>query len=48
MRASNLQLVLPLGLHETCEETQQEWLMNLVEFISLVNDKQSTSFKIAK
>lgn len=36
MRAMNLQLVLPSALHETFRPEQQDWLMNLGEFLRLV------------
>lgn len=40
MRTSNLQLVVPKGVHETYTATQQKWLMNLREFIELVKERQ--------
>jgi len=42
MRAKSLQLVIPLGLHETYRQPQREWLMNVSDFIRLVSDRQTT------
>jgi len=39
MVANGLQLVLPRGLHVTYREKQQNWLMDLEDFISLVREK---------
>ena len=41
MKAKNLQLVLPQSLHQTYKSSQQNWLMNLQEFVGLVSSKQS-------
>ncbi len=40
MQEKNLQLVLPADIHKTYLEDQQEWLMNLNEFIMLVKENQ--------
>ncbi len=40
MRHKRLQLVLPKNLHQTYLSSQQEWLMNLSEFIDLVSRRQ--------
>jgi hypothetical protein len=40
MRATQLQLILPQPLHETFREAQQDWLMNVSEFIELVRGRQ--------
>lgn len=40
MKSNNLRLVLPQPLHETFSPTQQEWLMNLENFIGLVKERQ--------
>ncbi len=40
MVANNLQLVLPGGLHKTYQEVQQQWLMDLESFITLVKEKE--------
>ena len=40
MIANRLQLVLPKGLHETYRENQRTWLMDLNEFIYLVQKRQ--------
>lgn len=40
MRDKNLQLVLPTNLHNSYLESQKGWLMNLCEFISLVQERQ--------
>lgn len=40
MQANNLQLILPKHIHSSYKPRQQEWLMNLSEFISFVQDKQ--------
>lgn len=39
MEASNLQLVLPEGLHPTYSTDQQQWLMDLGGFIALVQSR---------
>ena len=41
MRAKSLQLVIPRGLHETYKEGQRDWLMNVTDFIALVEHKQA-------
>lgn len=40
MRAKNLQLVIPQGLHESYKPQQQSWLMNVAEFIDLARHRQ--------
>lgn len=40
MIANRLQLVLPRGLHETYRESQRAWLMDLDEFIKLIQKRQ--------
>lgn len=40
MKASNLQLVLPSSIHASYLEDQKKWLMNLKDFISVVQDRQ--------
>ena len=40
MKTKKLQLVLPKNLHHTYTDEQQEWLMNLSEFVELVLDRQ--------
>ncbi|MGJ3232002.1 MAG: type II restriction endonuclease [Oceanicaulis sp.] len=39
MAASDLQLILPEGLHATYAPSQQHALMSLDEFIQLVRDR---------
>jgi hypothetical protein len=39
MQALDVQLVLPRSLHETYRPAQQGWLMNLEEFLKLVNER---------
>lgn len=41
MRAENVQLVLPLGLHSTFTAKQQNWLMNVGSFVNLVRSRQT-------
>lgn len=41
MKAKNLQLVLPQSLHSTFQPPQQEWLLNLEEFIKIVKKRKS-------
>jgi EcoRII C terminal len=41
MRAKQLQLVLPASLHETYREKQQQWLMNVRQFLELVRARQT-------
>jgi hypothetical protein len=40
MRAKNLQLVIPRGLHESYRPTQQAWLIDVSDFVALVADRQ--------
>lgn len=40
MRAKNLQLVLPRGLHDTYTPVQQAWLMDITAFIALLRERQ--------
>lgn len=40
MRKRNLQLVLPKALHSTYKEGQQKWLMDVSQFLKLVEDRQ--------
>ena len=40
MKAGNVQLVVPSGLHPTYQPSQQAWLMNVTQFIELVADRQ--------
>lgn len=42
MRSSNLQLVLPQGVHRTYNPDQQDWLMNLEGFLDFVKVKQAS------
>lgn len=46
MKAQNLQLILPLALHDTYRESQRTWLMNLGEFISLTKERQNKGASI--
>jgi hypothetical protein len=41
MQDKKLQLVLPKNLHDTYIESQKGWLMNLCEFIALVQERQN-------
>lgn len=41
MRDKKLQLVLPKNLHDSYLESQKVWLMNLCEFIALVQERQN-------
>lgn len=43
MQEKNLQLVLPEAIHETFLAEQQEWLLNLGDFVGLVKDRQITA-----
>ncbi len=40
MRAKNLQLVLPRGLHETYTPEQQAWLMDISSFMAMLRERQ--------
>ena len=40
MRCSNLQLVIPKGIHETYPENERKWLMSIEEFIDYIQAKQ--------
>ena len=46
MIANNLQLVIPQELHLTYKSTQQEWLVNVQEFLDFVKVKQFASRKL--
>ncbi|ENY80152.1 type II restriction endonuclease, partial [Sphingopyxis sp. MC1] len=41
MQAKQLQLVLPRDLHATYKPEQQAWLMNISDFIRLVQSRQT-------
>ncbi|WP_441242754.1 type II restriction endonuclease [Tardiphaga sp. 768_D3_N2_1] len=41
MKAKQLQLVLPASLHTTYREAQRSWLMNVEDFVKVVQAKQS-------
>jgi hypothetical protein len=41
MRAKHLQLVLPASLHTTYREAQRSWLMNVEDFVKLVQARQT-------
>ena len=43
MQTKALQLVLPIGIHNTYTESQRGWLMNVAEFIRLVDERQQMS-----
>ena len=43
MRAKNLQLVLPRGLHKTYTPEQQTWLMDISSFTALVRERQDVA-----
>lgn len=40
MQANSLQLVVPEGIHQTYRQAQKEWLMNVSEFVELVQERQ--------
>ena len=42
MQAKKLQLVVPKRLHNTYRLTQQSWLMDVADFISVVRSRQET------
>lgn len=41
IRDSNLQLVVPKGLHQTFLDNQRDWLMSMKDFINVVQTKQT-------
>ena len=43
MRSRDLQLILPLGVHETYRKEQRSWLMNVREFVELVRQRQNVA-----
>ncbi|MET4090591.1 type II restriction endonuclease [Bradyrhizobium sp. S3.5.5] len=43
MQAKHLQLVLPSSLHQTYREGQRPWLMNVDQFISLIQSRQNST-----
>lgn len=43
MRSHNVQLVLPLQLHETYRDKQRAWLMSIRDFIELTSERQRKS-----
>jgi hypothetical protein len=40
MQSNNLQLVVPVALHNTYSPRQQNWLMNLTDFVGLLKKRQ--------
>lgn len=40
MQSQNLQLVLPAPIHQTYKPEQREWLMDLVDFIELIKERE--------
>ncbi|MGR6730269.1 type II restriction endonuclease, partial [Aeromonas veronii] len=40
MKNRNLQLVVPQSIHTTYKADQQKWLMNVANFIGLVEERQ--------
>lgn len=46
MQTNQLQLVLPKSLHQTYSQDQQDWLLNLSSFISLVKERQENYFSL--
>ncbi len=40
MRAKDLQLILPASLHTTYRETQKGWLMNVKDFVKVIQSRQ--------
>jgi len=43
MKNRNLQLVIPKALHTTYKDTQQMWLMDVAQFIKMVEERQKNS-----
>ena len=43
MKYNHLQLVVPETIHNTYTERQQEWLMNVTEFIEMLQFRQRGS-----
>jgi hypothetical protein len=41
MRTNNLQLVVPRGLHNTYDDVQKAWLVDLEGFIGTIREKQA-------
>lgn len=41
MKVKQLQLVIPAAIHGTYKPVQQTWLMNVSEFVNLVEEKQA-------
>jgi hypothetical protein len=41
MRANKLQLVVPRGLHNTYDDAQKAWLLDLAGFIGTIRGKQA-------
>lgn len=44
MKFNELQLVIPQSIHETYLKEQQEWLINLADFIDILKRKQNSIF----
>jgi hypothetical protein len=40
MKKRNLQLVIPRAIHSTYKESQRVWLMDVSQFIKMVEDRQ--------
>jgi len=46
MRSNNLQLVVPSAIQESYSEQQRKWLINMEDFVKLVQEKQSKTFPV--
>jgi DNA mismatch endonuclease, patch repair protein len=40
MKAKHLQLVVPVAIHDTYKASQQDWLMDVADFVELVRTRQ--------
>lgn len=41
MKAHNLQLVLPKSLHQSYNQNQRSWLMDIKDFLGLIKERQT-------
>lgn len=41
MKSKQLQLVVPSAIHSTYKPSQQSWLMNVLQFVKLVEERQA-------
>ena len=48
MKAKHLQLVVPAAIHDTYKASQQDWLMDVAQFVELVTERQDGEIESSK